>query len=98
MAKSIRDVIVELFKGQDAPLTLSEIAKHLQVSVEEVRSELMTAPKLSSLSSLSPQDALAMIDFYGEGVLFDDKLESTLQQYRSTRGQLDRIERKLEGG
>ena len=97
MDATIRDRIIDRFKMAKAPESLDKIAQKLGLSRSSVEHQMSTTSLLSDFRGLTPDQALKLIEFYGEGVIFDRSLERVAREFQVTKDKIKDIERRSRG-
>lgn len=92
MLSSIRNLIIDLFKEMGKPVELKEIALQKNISINELTMELENTPLLKNYLGLTPEQIALLIEFYGEGLLFEKELEENVKKYFEARDRIQEIE------
>lgn len=94
--KKILEFIVDEFRATEVPLTLDEIARRRGVDKPTVEKEIRASERLSDFRGLRPEQALKVIEFYGQGAIFNDLLERSVEEFQSSKAKLDEMDRRFD--
>lgn len=89
---SLRSYIVDVFKKEGKPVPLSEIAVRRNTTLADIQRDTQTTAPLSHVTGLTHDDVITLIQFYGEGLLFDSAIERIARGLQDTRNKIEKFE------
>ena len=83
--KNLKEILVQEYKNSGIPPSVEDFSNQYRKELAELGVTLRDLPLLDNMFALTPAQAYQLLDFYGKGFLFSEKIENGIYNYQDLR-------------